>query len=163
MTEPITELLMPKAPQIHISGDVILLDIDNLVPGWETYTFSLDEKKIVLRIKHRDTNSVQVQTGTEPETKNKNKNKNVNMITSNKIIDDEEISIDRTTGDYIRCPVIPCHLLIRRISNQFDSLYTSRYLIRTFDAFYLPHKISEKRVWLEGYNKERLNKRLRLM
>ena len=42
MTEPIAELLMPKAPQIQMSGDVILLDIDVVVPGWETYTFTLD-------------------------------------------------------------------------------------------------------------------------
>ena len=42
MTEPIAELLMLKAPQIQMSGDVILLDIVNVVPGWETYTFSLD-------------------------------------------------------------------------------------------------------------------------
>ncbi|KAF8549313.1 hypothetical protein OG21DRAFT_1488645 [Imleria badia] len=69
MPEPIAELLLAKVPQIHMSGDVILLDIDDVVPGWETYTFSLDtihpgEKKIVLRIKHCaiDTNSVQVQT-----------------------------------------------------------------------------------------------------
>ncbi|KAF8548232.1 hypothetical protein OG21DRAFT_1489555 [Imleria badia] len=69
MTEPITELLMPKAPLIQMSGDVILLDIDDVVPGWETYMFTLDaihpgEKKIILRIKHRtvDNQSVEVQT-----------------------------------------------------------------------------------------------------
>jgi hypothetical protein len=42
MTEPITELLMPKVPQIQMSGEVRLLDINNVVPGWETYTFTLD-------------------------------------------------------------------------------------------------------------------------
>ena len=42
MTKPIAELLMPKAPQIQMSGDVILLDIDNVVLGWETYMFTLD-------------------------------------------------------------------------------------------------------------------------
>ena len=42
MTEPITKLLMPKAPQIQMSGNVILLDINNVVPGWETYMFTLD-------------------------------------------------------------------------------------------------------------------------
>jgi hypothetical protein len=42
MTKPITEFLMSKVPQLQMSGDIILLDIDNVVPGWETYTFTLD-------------------------------------------------------------------------------------------------------------------------
>ena len=42
MTEPIAKLLMPKAPQIQMSGDIILIDINDVVPGWETHTFTLD-------------------------------------------------------------------------------------------------------------------------
>ena len=40
--EPIAELLMPLIPEAHMSGDVVLLDIEGVVPGWETYVFSLD-------------------------------------------------------------------------------------------------------------------------
>ncbi|KAG8220578.1 hypothetical protein J3R82DRAFT_2799 [Butyriboletus roseoflavus] len=78
MTDPIAELLMLKAPQIYMSGDTVLLDIEDVIPDWETYTFSLNtvhpgEKKIVLRIKHRAVNSQSVEVQTE------------NVITSNEM------------------------------------------------------------------------------
>ena len=31
-----------KAPVVKMSGDVVLLDINNIVPQWDIYTFSLD-------------------------------------------------------------------------------------------------------------------------
>lgn len=42
LIELITELLMPPIPKAHISGDIVLLDIEGVVPGWGTYMFSLD-------------------------------------------------------------------------------------------------------------------------
>jgi hypothetical protein len=40
--EPITELLIPQVPEAHMSGDIVLLDIEGVVPDWGTYVFSLD-------------------------------------------------------------------------------------------------------------------------
>ena len=65
-----------------------------------------------------------------------------------------------TTLDY-SCPIIPCHLLVRRDISSHTA-YSSRYLIRTFDTFFLSRKISEKRLSPEEYH-ERLSKRLRLV
>ena len=42
MSRPIAELIMSKVPKVQMSGNVILLDIEGVVPGWETYTFSID-------------------------------------------------------------------------------------------------------------------------
>jgi len=42
MPDPIEELFMPQLLKAHMSGDIVLLDIDGVVPGWGTYMFSLD-------------------------------------------------------------------------------------------------------------------------
>ncbi|KAF8545555.1 hypothetical protein OG21DRAFT_1528413, partial [Imleria badia] len=135
MTEPITELLMPKAPQIQMSGDVILLDIDDVVPGWETYTFTLDaihpgEKKFVLQIKHHavDNQSIQMDSHealTVPIKEDPGIVLKLQLPDPVKL-EDEEIPLD-ITGDYIR------------------------YLICTFDTVFLSRKISEKRLSPEEY------------
>lgn len=41
-TSDLTDILIPNIPGIDISGDTILLDIEGVVPGWETYMFSLN-------------------------------------------------------------------------------------------------------------------------
>ncbi|KAG6374926.1 hypothetical protein JVT61DRAFT_3670 [Boletus reticuloceps] len=70
MSESITELLIPQIPQVGVSGDVVLLDIEDVVPGWGTYVFSLDiahlgRKEIVLRIKHCAIETTTVNTQTD--------------------------------------------------------------------------------------------------
>lgn len=52
LSEPIAELLIPKAPKVQMSGDVILLDLEGVVPGWETYTFSLDTVQPGPKVRH---------------------------------------------------------------------------------------------------------------
>jgi len=90
-------------------------------------------------------------------------------------LEDEEIPLD-ITGDYIRCvgqckqdisnyldyscPIIPCHLLVRR--GIPSRTFPSRYLVRTFDTIFLSRKISEKRLSPEEYG-ERLRKCLHLV
>ena len=42
MSRPIAELIMPKVLKVQMSENDILLDIEDVVSGWETYTFSID-------------------------------------------------------------------------------------------------------------------------
>lgn len=52
MPDPIEELLIPQLPEAHMSGDVVLLDIDGVVPGWGTYVFSLDVVQPGQKVSH---------------------------------------------------------------------------------------------------------------
>jgi hypothetical protein len=39
--DAIQEWMIPRCPLVEMSGDILLLHLDNVVPGWETYEFAL--------------------------------------------------------------------------------------------------------------------------
>lgn len=42
LPDPIRQHLIPRCPTVQMSGDIILLDIDGVVPEWETYEFAIN-------------------------------------------------------------------------------------------------------------------------
>ncbi|KAG6372461.1 hypothetical protein JVT61DRAFT_7560 [Boletus reticuloceps] len=169
-----------KAPLLDMSGNVILLHIDNIVPQWDTYTFVLDikepgRKQFVVRVSRDPIEKVNAETQTEhlglpnskdmadTATQTEPKILAIKSGEQKQIIlklEDEEISLN-TEANFISCPTDPCVLLTCPPGSRGN---LEKYLVRPFEHSAIQEQSAAGRAAaaeMKERQEERIRKRIR--
>ncbi|KAG1839239.1 hypothetical protein DFJ58DRAFT_733461 [Suillus subalutaceus] len=112
---------------VNMLEDVILLDIDNVVPSWNTYCFALDIhspgcKRIVLCF--RDAQILKLKNGKDEEDNSPvSEDKEEQLVVETLEDESEEELVVKKEEEEDKCPqaiplsASPCNLLSRRLEN----------------------------------------------
>ncbi|OAX32417.1 hypothetical protein K503DRAFT_805244 [Rhizopogon vinicolor AM-OR11-026] len=159
-----------KSYAVSMLEDVILLDIDGVVSGWDSYTFNLDiaspgTKRIVLRIRdiaalaqnnaNNHTTST-VQASDPANTKTEDVKVETSEQKCNIKVEEDNVSL---LSDSIDCVVSPCHTLTKRCNNPdpnpMDPYAPWRHVVRPFDASKLPTEVAKRKAFQERSDSKR--------
>ncbi|KAG1724249.1 hypothetical protein EDB19DRAFT_1915615 [Suillus lakei] len=158
---------------VRILKDIIFLDIDNVVPSWDTYCFALDvdspgRKRIVLRFK--DAQILKLKNGKDKEDNSQvseDKLEEESVVETSEDESEEELVVKKEEEED-KCPqaiplsASPCNLLSRRLENPNpdpdNPTVPWRYLVRPIGASHLSAK-AEKRDADEQELQQRFTKR----